>query len=288
MNFTQSSDTSGRLNYAGSGTDLKRARRGNGPKFINKPIALRESGNIARTNAERGTDTSGGLCNTLDFKGTRLQITAPFRPKHGAAQYGHGYQKPSRRINTKPLTGTAGVRDPKEVRQPRSLPDQPSRVYRAIIQDTDHRTTPSLPSQILHFQDDQAKPAKIDHAAEKEPTIKESGSVPKKRAFEEKEARSERNAKKRVFREDEEQVMNEARTAKEKTNIRVTRSVTKRRTATTEQMKLGGNVMFTVQQASTIYKKQEKDGFPLDLQVKKIQDGMMGRKRGDSDQHETW
>ena len=75
MSFTQSSDTSGRLNYAGSGTDLKRARRGNGPKFINKPIALRESGNIARTNAERGTDTSGGLCNTLDLYERTIEQT---------------------------------------------------------------------------------------------------------------------------------------------------------------------------------------------------------------------
>lgn len=216
-----------------------------------------------------------------------MQITAPLRPKHGAAHYGHGYQKPSRRMNTKPLMSTAGVQDPKEVRQPRSLPDQPSRVYRAIIQDTDHRTTPSLPSQILHFhdeqkyitsrkhgfQDDQAEPAKIDHAAEKEPTIKESGTVPKKRAFEKKEARSERNAKKCVLQEYEEQAMNEERTAKEKTNIRVTRSVTKRRAATREEMKLGGNVMFTVQQAITIYKRQEKDGFPLDLQVKRFRMG---------------
>lgn len=202
-----------------------------------------------------------------------MQITAPFRPKHGAAQYGHGYQKPSRRMNTKPLMSTAKVQDPKEVRQPRSLPDQPPRVYRAIIQDTDHRTTPSLPSQILHFQDDQAEPAKIDHAAEKEPTIKESGSVLKKRAFKKKEARSERNAKKRIFREYEEQVMNEERTAKEKTNIRVTRSVTKRRAATREDMKLGENVMFTVQQAITVYKRQEKDGFPLDLQVERFRMG---------------
>ncbi|KAB2108167.1 hypothetical protein AG0111_0g3858 [Alternaria gaisen] len=168
---------------------------------------------------------------------------------------------------------TAGVQDPKEVRQPRSLPDQPSRVYRAIIQDTDHRTTPSLPSQILHFQDDQAEPAKIDHASEKEPTIKESGSVLKKRAFKKKEARSERNAKKRIFREHEEQVMNEARTAKEKTNIRVTRSVTKRRAVTREEMKLGENVMFTVQQAITVYKRQEKDGFPLDLRVERFRMG---------------
>ncbi|RYO60719.1 hypothetical protein AA0116_g6069 [Alternaria tenuissima] len=67
--------------------------------------------------------------------------------------------------------------------------------------------------------------------------------------------------------------MNEERTAKEKTNIRVTRSVTKRRTATTEQMKLGGNVMFTVQQAVAVYKRQEKDGFPLDLQVKRLRMG---------------
>ncbi|RYO27975.1 hypothetical protein AA0111_g6914 [Alternaria arborescens] len=168
---------------------------------------------------------------------------------------------------------TAKVQDPKEVRQPRSLPDQPSRVYRAIIQDTDHRTTPSLPSQILHFQDDQAEPAKIDHVAEKEPTIKESGSVLKKRAFKKNEARSERNAKKGIFREYEEQVMNEARTAKEKTNIRVTRSVRKRRAATREEMKLGENVMFTVQQAITVYEKQEKDGFPLDLQVERFRMG---------------
>ena len=77
MNFTQSSDTSGRLNYAGSGTDLKRVmpRRGYGPKFIHKPTALRESGNIARTNAERGTDTSGGLCNTLDLYERTLEQT---------------------------------------------------------------------------------------------------------------------------------------------------------------------------------------------------------------------
>jgi hypothetical protein len=190
-------------------------------------------------------------------------------------------------MNTKPLMSAAGVQDPKEVKQPRSLPDQPPCVYRATIQDTDHRTIPSLPSQILHFQnehkyntrrkhgfqDDQAEPAKIDHAAEKEPTIKESGSVPKKRAFEKKEARSERNAKKRVFREDEEQFMNEARTAKEKTNIRVTRSVTKRRAATREDMKLGENVMFTIQQAITVYKRQEKDGFPLDLQVERFRMG---------------
>ncbi|CAI9627302.1 unnamed protein product [Alternaria burnsii] len=182
---------------------------------------------------------------------------------------------------------TAGVNDPKEVRQPRSLPDQPSRVYRAIIQDTDHRTTPSLPPQILYFQDeqkyntsrrhgfldDQAGPAKIDHAAEKEPTIKESDSVLKKRAFKKKEVRAERNAKNRIFGKYEEQVMNEARTAKEKTNIRVTRSVTKRRAATKEQMKLGEDVMFTVQQAIAIYEGQEKDGFPLDLQIKRFRVG---------------
>lgn len=77
MNFTQSSDTSGSLSYAGSGTDLKRVmpRRGYGPKFIHKPTALRESGNIARTNAERGTDTSGGLCNTLDLYERTLEQT---------------------------------------------------------------------------------------------------------------------------------------------------------------------------------------------------------------------
>ncbi|CAN9121413.1 unnamed protein product [Alternaria alternata] len=118
-------------------------------------------------------------------------------------------------------------------------------------------------------QDNRAEPAKIDRAVEKEPTIKESGSVLKKQ----KEARSERNAKKRIFREYEEQVMNEARTTKEKTNIRVTRSVTKRRAATKEEMKLGENVMFTVQQAITIYKRQEKDGFPLDLQVERFRTG---------------
>lgn len=67
--------------------------------------------------------------------------------------------------------------------------------------------------------------------------------------------------------------MNEARTAKEKTNIRVTRSVRKRRAATREEMKLGENVMFTVQQAITVYEKQEKDGFPLDLQVERFRMG---------------
>ncbi|KAF7677468.1 hypothetical protein GT037_004327 [Alternaria burnsii] len=187
MTFTQSSDTSGRLNYAGSGTDLKRVmpRRGCGPRFIHKPTALRESGNIGRTSAKRSTDTCGDLRNTLDLR--------------------HG------------------------------------------------------------FLDDQAGPAKIDHAAEKEPTIKESDSVLKKRAFKKKEARAERNAKNRIFGKYEEQVMNEVRTAKEKTNIRVTRSVTKRRAATKEQMKLGEDVMFTVQQAIAIYERQEKDGFPLDL-----------------------
>ncbi|KAH8623994.1 hypothetical protein IG631_21699 [Alternaria alternata] len=177
----------------------------------------------------------------------------------------------------------AGVQNPKEVRQPRSLPDQPSRVYRAIIQDTDHWTTPLLPSQMLRSQDKyeynesrkhgsqdgRAEPAKIDHAVEKEPTIKESGSVLKKQ----KEARSERNAKKRVFQEDKEQVINKARTAKEKTNIRVTRSVTKRQATTREEMKLSENVMFTVQQAITIYERQEKEGFPLDLQVKRFRMG---------------
>jgi hypothetical protein len=77
MNFTQSSDTSGSLNYAGSGTDLKRVmpRRGYGPKFIYKPIALRESGNIARTNAKRRTDTSGDLLNTLDLYGRTPEQT---------------------------------------------------------------------------------------------------------------------------------------------------------------------------------------------------------------------
>jgi hypothetical protein len=212
-----------------------------------------------------------------------LQITAPFRSKHGTAHYGHGYQKPSCRINTKPLTRTAGVQDTKEVGQLRSLLDHPRRVHRAIIQNADHWTAPLLPSPMLRSQDNykynenrkhgsqdnRAEPAKIDRAVEKEPTIKESGSVLKKQ----KEARSERNAKKRIFREYEEQVMNEARTTKEKTNIRVTRSVTKRRAATKEEMKLGENVMFTVQQAITIYKRQEKDGFPLDLQVERFRTG---------------
>jgi hypothetical protein len=77
MTFTQSSDTSGSLNYVGSGTDLKRVkpRRGYGPKYINRPIALRESGNIARTSAKRRTDTSGDLCNTLDLYGRTLEQT---------------------------------------------------------------------------------------------------------------------------------------------------------------------------------------------------------------------
>lgn len=75
MTFTRSSDTSGSLNYAGSGIDLKRVmpRRGYGPKFIHKPTALRESGNIAQTSDERRTDTSGALCNTWDLYGRTLE-----------------------------------------------------------------------------------------------------------------------------------------------------------------------------------------------------------------------
>ncbi|KAL1796928.1 hypothetical protein ACET3X_005468 [Alternaria dauci] len=275
----------GGLGHFGIATGVKPVKpQGDyGTKSINKLIELRDSGLIAQASAEHRADTSGGLNNTLDFKGTGFQIKVPFRPKLRTPQYGNGYQKPSRRGNPKPPVDTAVVRKCKEAEKPRSSLKQLSRVQRAIIQTAGPQTAPSPLSQIPHtqdehqdntsrkhgFQEDRGGSAKIDQPVEKEPATKELHSVQKKQASEKKKARSERNAKKRVFQEDEDQVMNEERTTGEKTTMKAPPLVRKKRVTIKEEVQIGGKVMFTVQQAIAIYEVHEKDGFPLDLQVKR-------------------